>query len=98
MESVDYNQWHEELQLYLKSTNDDEQNIINLLKRGHAYVQGMCGKFELDHTQGRNLVFNWVRFEYNGHSEHFDSSFADELSRLSFELWEPEGDLDVKET
>lgn len=93
-----YEAYYDELQNYLKSSDDDKDNVTALLKRAHAWVQGRCGDFDLDHIRGRDLVFNCVRFDYNGYSEHFESSFMSELSSLSFELWEPEGDTDAEET
>ena len=98
MAEEQYDTYYDELQNYLKSPDEDRENITALLKRAHAWVQGRCGEFDLDHVRGRDLVFNRVRFDYNGYSEHFESSFMSELSSLSFELWEPEGDTDAEET
>lgn len=92
---VEYDKYAAELQRYLKTTDDDLQNIIDLMERGHAYVQSRCGPFDFNNVNGKNLVFDWVRFAINGYSEHFESSFLGELSSLGFELWEP-GESDVE--
>lgn len=92
-----YEEYYKELQNYLKSPDADKENIIAQLKRAHAWVKGRCGNFELTNDRGRDLVFNRVRFDYNGYLEHFESSFMNDLSSLSFELWNPEGDSFVEE-
>ena len=92
-----YEKYYYELQNYLKTTDDDKDNLLAQMQRGHEYVKMRCGDFDMDNINGRNLVFDWVRFAINGYSEHFESSFLSELSRLGFELWEP-GGSDVEET
>lgn len=83
-----YDIYYDELQNYLKSPDEDRENITALLKRAHAWVQGRCGDFALDHVRGRDLVFNRVRFDYNGLLHEFESRFMNDLSSLSFELWD----------
>lgn len=97
METNQYEKHHDELQKYLKSTDDDKKNLISLLERGHHVIISHCGVFDLDNVVGRNLVFNWVRFEFNGYSEHFFDSFLTELNTFRMELWMA-GGLDVEKT
>ena len=78
--------YYSELQQYLKSTDDDKENLLNMLTRAHAWVQGRCGEFELDNVRGKDLVFNRVRFDYAGQVDLFGDLFMDDLSSLSFEL------------
>ena len=90
-----YDEYYPELQNYLKSTDDDKNNIIAMLVRAHAWVQGRCGDFELDNARGKDLVFNRVRFDFNGYLDHFESSFMSDLSNLSFELWDGDDDAET---
>lgn len=92
-----YEKHYKELKDYLKSTDEDKGNIMAMLKRAHEWVQGRCGEFDLENTRGKDLVFNRVRFDFNGFSDHFESSFMSDISSLSFELWKPEVDP-VEET
>ena len=82
--------------LHILHDHDDE-NLERLIEEGHAEIQGYCGKFDLEtNTTGRKLVYEYVRFAYNGMTEHFYTSFLPDLIRFGFELWD--GDEDVEET
>lgn len=81
-----YDEYYPELQNYLKSTDDDKNNILAILARAHTWVEGRCGKFELDNARGKDLVFNRVRFDYAGQVDLFGELFMDDLSNLGFEL------------
>lgn len=94
-ETYIYEVYYDEAKQYLKSSEADRANIVNLIVRGHSVVQSITGKFEMTNPLGKNLVMSWVRFEFNGVGEHFDTSFQGDLSRLSFELW---GDSLAEET
>lgn len=76
-----------EIREYLKSSKDDDENILNLLKRGHHVVMSHCGVFSLGNMEGRNLVFDWVRFAFNGYSEHFFDSYLNELNGFRMQVW-----------
>ena len=47
MADVIYNTYLSELRDYLKSSKDDDENILNMLERGHHAVMEHCGVFEL---------------------------------------------------
>lgn len=96
MDNNKYDAYYPDLQRYLKSTDDDKNNLLNLLERGHHVIQSYCGVFGLDNLAGRNLVFNWVRFEWQGVSEHFFDSFLIDINNLRMNLW-MDGDSDVEE-
>lgn len=97
MAEEQYDIYYEQLQNYLKSSEDDRENLMGLLKRGHHVVMSHCGVFTLDNTVGLDLVFDWVRFTYNGFSEHFFDSFLYQLNGFRMQLW-MDGDVDVEET
>lgn len=89
MSLMQYDAVYPELQNYLKSTHDDRENVHAMLVRAHEWVQGRCGEFDLtENARGKDLVFNRVRFDFNGYLDHFESSFMSDLSNLSFELWD----------
>lgn len=91
-----YEEVYKELRDYLKSTDDDKNNIIAMTQRAHEWVQGRCGEFDLtENARGKDLVFNRVRFDFNGYLDHFESSFMSDLSNLSFELWDGDDDAET---
>lgn len=93
---MQYDAVYPELQNYLKSTKDDEDNVKAMLVRAHKWVQGRCGEFNLKYNaRGKDLVFNRVRFDFNGYLDHFESSFMSDLSNLSFELWDGDDDAET---
>lgn len=93
-----YAKYYEELKNYLKSTDEDKDNIIAMLQRAHFWVQSRCGEFSLDNVRGKDIVFNRVRFDFNGYLDHFESSFMSDISSFGFELWEPEVESDEETT
>ena len=97
MADVIYNTYLTELREYLKSSKDDDDNVLNMLERGHHAVMEHCGVFELSDFFGKDLVFNWVRFEFNGYREHFLSSFDTEVNTLRMRLW-MDGESDAEKT
>lgn len=94
----EYDKHYDALKNYLKSTDDDKDNILNLLKRGHHVIMSHCGVFDLENEVGRDLVFDYVRFAYNGYREHFFSSFEYELNGFRWQIYTDAGDADVEET
>lgn len=70
--------------------NHDDDNMKNLIKMGHARIQGYVGDFPLTLDFGRDLVFEYARFVYNNQTEWFYSSFHSELVSLTFNLMKTE--------
>lgn len=66
----------------------DDQNLRDLMKTAHAKVKGWCGQFDLDDEVGKNLVFEFVRFAYNGKAENFYESYKSDLVDYGFTLME----------
>lgn len=66
--------------------NEDDANLLRLLEEGHSIVQSLCGKFSMENVYGRSLVFDHVRFAYNGMSEHFYECFKASLSSFGWSL------------
>lgn len=96
MNKSNYTAVYEELQGYLKSTDEDKDNVLSMLKRSEAWVKHRCGDFDINtHELGKDLVFNRVRFDFNGYLDHFESSFMSDLSNLSFELWGGDDDAET---
>lgn len=71
--------------LHVLHSNDDE-NIKNLINRGHVVVQSYCGNFDFDNELGKGLVMEYVRFAYNNMAEWFYSSHQTLLINLQAEL------------
>ena len=68
--------------------NHDDENLKNLIRRGHVRIQSYCGDFPLDNELGRDLVYEYVRFVYNNQGEWFYQSYHAELITLQLSLME----------
>lgn len=77
--------------LHILHSRDDE-NLRYLLSNAHVTIQAWCGEFSFDLQQGRELIYEYVRFAYNNQTEWFYSSFHPQLVTLSMELLEVEED------
>lgn len=67
--------------------SDEDDNLERLLSFSFAVIQQKCGQFDIaTHTQGRSLVFERARYEYNDRLEYFDMNFMSDLSSLLIDL------------
>ena len=77
----------EQLKQRLKILHDeDDNNLQSLIEIAHAKIQSWCGQFDLGNPIGRDLVFEYVRFAYNGKAEYFYNCFSTDLSTFGFSL------------
>lgn len=78
----------EEVKEYLHIVNnDDDTNLHNLIKRGYATIESMCGVFDLEKdVEGRSLVIEWVRFHWLGAGEHFEDSYQCRIDSFAWKL------------
>ena len=85
-------QWEKyiaEIREYLHvSPDESDTNLMRQIEFAHAEIQGWCGEFSLENKRGRGLVFDYVRFMYNGQGEYFSSSYANSLTSFSWELYD----------
>lgn len=78
--------------------NDDDNNLLELIRVGYSVIQSYCGEFDItENGFGKNLVFEYCRFQRNGVAEHFYDSYVQDLVVLGFELSELGDDEDVSE-
>lgn len=69
--------------------DDDDNNLLELIKVGYQVVQMYVGEFDIiENGFGKNLVFEYCRFARNGVAEHFYNSYLQDLVVLGFELSE----------
>lgn len=67
--------------------NDDDNNLLELIRVGYQVIQMYCGEFDIiENNFGKNLVFEYCRFARNGVTEHFYDSYVQDLVVLGFEL------------
>lgn len=67
--------------------NDDDNNLLELIRVGYQVIQMYCGEFDIiKNGFGKNLVFEYCRFARNGVAEHFYDSYVQDLVVLGFEL------------
>lgn len=77
----------DEVMTYLHADNDDRENISNLITDGHNVLQSHCGEFELTkYPEAKALIKDYVRFAWNGASEHFFDHFFKEINGLRWNI------------
>ena len=65
----------------------DDKNLTSLLDQAHSQIQAYCGEFDpYEDKQGKELMFEYVRFVYNGATEHFYGRFLPLLSNFRHQL------------
>ncbi|MGF3066638.1 hypothetical protein [Facklamia sp. P12950] len=77
----------DEVMTYLHADEADKENIINLIADGHNVLQSHCGKFKMDdYPESKALIKDYVRFAWNGASEHFFDSFFEKINQLRWSV------------
>lgn len=67
--------------------NDEDDNLKRLLSFSYSVLCEKCGYFDIDNDeQGKSLVFERARYEYNDKLEYFDINFLGEISSLLIKL------------
>ena len=74
------------------SPDENDDNLKREIEFAHAEIQGRTGSFPLSNKRGRGLVFEYVRFLYNGQGEYFVTAYASSMRSFSWELYDPDGD------
>lgn len=63
--------------------DDEDDNLKRLLSFSYEILCEKCGFFDIDNNeQGKSLVFERARYEYNDKLEYFDTNFLGEMSSL----------------
>lgn len=63
--------------------DDEDDNLKRLLSFSYEILREKCGFFDIDNNeQGKSLVFERARYEYNDKLEYFDTNFLGEMSSL----------------
>ena len=63
--------------------HDDEDDNLKRLLSFYEILCEKCGFFDIDNNeQGKSLVFERARYEYNDKLEYFDTNFLGEMSSL----------------
>lgn len=78
-------------------TDDDDDNLIVLSKTAHSTLKRWCGSFDLDNDEGKQLVFDYVRYMRAGASEYFYKNFESQIQSFGFSLMEVPADDEVSE-
>ena len=64
--------------------NDEDEELINLLRRSKVYLQQLCGA-SFDYSTEEDpvsLLLERCRYVYNNAADEFEINFKHELSRL----------------
>lgn len=78
-------------------TDDDDKNLIALSKTAHSTLKRWCGSFDLDNEEGKQLVFDYVRYMRAGASEYFYKNFESQIQSFGFSLMEVPSDDAIPE-
>lgn len=78
-------------------TDDDDNNLKVLSKTAHSTLKRWCGSFDLDNDEGKQLVFDYVRYMRAGASEYFYKNFESQIHSFGFSLMEVPTDDEVPE-
>ena len=63
--------------------DDEDDNLKRLLSFSYEILCEKCGFFDIaNNEQGKSLVFERARYEYNDKLEYFDTNFLGEMSSL----------------
>lgn len=63
--------------------DDEDDNLKRLLSFSYEILCEKCGFFDINNNeQGKSLVFERARYEYNDKLEYFDTNFLGEMSSL----------------
>lgn len=86
----DFSMLHvDELKEYLHIvTDEDDANLANLLKTAHSILKRWCGPFDFSNDEGKQLVFDYVRYMRAGASEYFYKNFQTQIMSFGFSLME----------
>lgn len=69
-------------------SNEDDNNLSSLLNSAHATLKRWCGLFDLENEEGKQLVFDYVRYMHAGASEYFYPNFKSQIISFGFSLME----------
>lgn len=88
----------EALKAYLHIvTDDDDTNLKSLLKTAHSTLIRWCGSFDLENEEGKQLVYDYVRYMRAGVSEYFYQNFKSQIISFGFSLMEVPSDDEISE-
>lgn len=88
----------EELKEYIHVlTADDDNNLKRLLKTAHSTLIRWCGSFGLENEEGKQLVYDYVRYMRAGVSEYFYQNFKSQIISFGFGLMEVPKDDEISE-
>ena len=63
--------------------DEDDNNLKRLLSFSYNVLKEKCGNFDIENLeQGKALVFERTRYEYNDKLEYFDENFIAEITSL----------------
>lgn len=78
-------------------SDDDDNNLKSLSKTAHSTLIRWCGSFDLDNDEGKQLVFDYVRYMRAGASEYFYPNFKSQIISFGFSLMEVPSDDEIFE-
>lgn len=89
VKTTEVKEYLEELKSYLHVvTPDDDQNLTTLLTTAHNTLIRWCGSFDFSNDEGKQLVFDYVRYMRSGASEYFYQNFRTQIHSFAFSLME----------
>ncbi|MCT6925398.1 hypothetical protein [Metasolibacillus sp.] len=70
----------------MKLGDDEDDNLIRILKASTEDLQAVCGDYDINTSERfKELVFERSRYVYNDVLEHFSDNFLTQIVNLSIE-------------
>ena len=70
----------------MKLGDDEDDNLIRILKASAEDLQAVCGDYDINTSERfKELVFERSRYVYNDVLEHFSDNFLTQIVNLSIE-------------
>lgn len=76
-------QFKKRMRIY-HSTEDD--SLEDILESSFIVVQNLCGEFDIDNPEGRELVFERARYVYWDSVEFFEENFQSRIHSFGYTL------------
>lgn len=75
-----------EFKLRMKLEDDEDANLIRILKASHQALFAVCGRRDIAEDElFKELVFERARYAYNDALEYFTDNFLSQINSLGLE-------------
>jgi len=84
-----------EFKLRMKLEDEEDANLMRILKASHDALYGLCGRRDISRDERfKEIVFERSRYAYNDALEYFTQNFLSEINSMGLEWAIKSVDLD----